>query len=176
MLAENDGRTWLLWQGKRSPVDLNNRAVTDALGFGAEPATPRPIATGLFNTVPESPALAPPPIPGAGEPPRFPLPVPAPVGAVVVAFDTDNTMRHFAVLPDGLQPVPPVLAEIMRNTNSYGLDQPPRLAADEVSRMPSRTSSTRPSFPATPLPSSTRQAPLSCARSGLGPTAQASAS
>lgn len=53
VLAENDGRTWLLWQGKRSPVDLNDRAVTDALGFGAGAQTPRPIVTGLFNTVPE---------------------------------------------------------------------------------------------------------------------------
>lgn len=136
VLTENDGRAWLLWKGRRSPVDLNDRAVTDALGFGAEPRTPRPIATGLFNTIPESPALAAPPIAGAGEPPRFPLSVPAPVGSVIVAFDTDNTMRHYAVLPDGLQPVSSVLAEILRNTNSFGLDQPPRLGADEVSRAP----------------------------------------
>lgn len=136
VLAQNDGRTWLLWQGKRSPVDLNDRTVTDALGFGARPQPPRPIAAGLFNTIPESPALTAPPIPGAGEPPRFPLPVPAPVGAVVVAFDTDTAMRHYAVLPDGLQPVSPVLAAILRNTNSFGLDQPPRLSADEVSRIP----------------------------------------
>lgn len=136
VLAESDGRTWLLWQGKRSPVDLNDRAVTDALGFAAGAQTPRPIAAGLFNIVPESPALAAPPIPGAGEPPRFPLPVPAAVGAVVVAFDTDDTVRHYAVLPDGLQPVSPVLAAILRNTNSFGLDQPPRLSADEVSRIP----------------------------------------
>jgi type VII secretion protein EccB len=40
------------------------------------------------------------------------------------------------VLPDGLQPISPVLAAILRNSNSYGLDQPPRLAADEVARLP----------------------------------------
>ncbi|OBK71947.1 type VII secretion protein EccB [Mycobacterium sp. 1274761.0] len=136
VLAENGGRTWLLWQGRRSPLDLNERAVADALGLGAGPLTPRPIATGLFNAVPESPALRAPSIPGAGEPPRYPLPVDAPVGAVVVAFDTENTVRHYAVLADGLQPIPPVLAAILRNTNSFGLDQPPRLGADEVSRTP----------------------------------------
>jgi type VII secretion protein EccB len=32
--------------------------------------------------------------------------------------------------------VPQVLASILRNTNSYGLNQPPRLGADEVSRLP----------------------------------------
>ena len=70
MLAENDGRTWLLWHGKRSPVDLNDRAVTDALGFGADAATPRPIATGPVQHRPGIAAAAAPPIPGAGEPPR----------------------------------------------------------------------------------------------------------
>lgn len=165
VLAENDGRTWLLWQGRRSPVDLNDRAVTDALGFGAEPRTPRPIVTGLFNTVPESPALTAPPIPGAGEPPRFPLPVPAPVGAVVVSFDTDNTMRHYAVLPDGLQPVPPVLAEILRNTNSFGLDQPPRLGADEVSRIPIANVIDTSIYPADPVKLvGAANAPVTCAQ------------
>jgi type VII secretion protein EccB len=45
-------------------------------------------------------------------------------------------LHYYAVLPDGLQPISPVLAAIMRNSNSYGLDQPPRLGADEVSRLP----------------------------------------
>jgi type VII secretion protein EccB len=45
-------------------------------------------------------------------------------------------VRYYAVLPDGLQPISPVLAAILRNTNSYGLDQPPRLGADEVAKLP----------------------------------------
>ena len=45
-------------------------------------------------------------------------------------------MRYYAVLPDGLQPISPVLAAILRNTNSYGLQQPPRLGADEVAKLP----------------------------------------
>jgi type VII secretion protein EccB len=151
VLVENDGRTWLLWQNRRSRIDLNDRAVIDALGFGGEPVTPRPIATGLFNTIPESPPLTAPAIPGAGQPPRFPLPVSAPVGAVVVSFDSDSTVRHYAVLPDGLQPIPPVLAAILRNTNSYGLDQPPRLGADEVSRLPVANAIDTRVYPAKPV-------------------------
>ncbi len=135
VLVENGGSTWLVWDGRRGAIDLNNRAVTDALGLGSEP-TPRPLATGLFNTIPEAPELIAPPISGSGEPPRFPLPVSAPVGAVVAAFEADNTVRNYAVLSDGLQPIPPVLAAILRNTNSFGLEQPPRLSADEVARMP----------------------------------------
>ena len=45
-------------------------------------------------------------------------------------------MRYYAVLPDGLQPIAPVLAAILRNTNSYGLQQPPRLGPDEVAKLP----------------------------------------
>jgi type VII secretion protein EccB len=128
--------TWLLWDGRRSPVDLANRAVTDALGFGGDIPSPRPIAAGLFNAIPEAPALAAPPIANAGAPPQFPLSAQVPVGAVVAAFEADNSIRYYAVLSDGLQPVSPVLAGILRNTNSYGLAQAPRLGADEVARMP----------------------------------------
>lgn len=136
VLVAADSGTWLLWQGRRSAVDLANRPVTDALGIGALGVTPRPIAAGLFNAIPEGPALVAPAIPNPGATPNFPLPVPAPVGAVVSAFDADNTVRYYAVLPDGVQPIPQVLAAVLRNTNSYGLAQPPRLGADDVARLP----------------------------------------
>jgi type VII secretion protein EccB len=130
--------TWLLWDGKRSRIDLANHAVTSALGLGlgnSDVPPPRPIAQGLFNAIPESPPLTAPPIPNAGAPAGFS--VPAPIGAVVVSYGLEqNSARYYAVLPDGLQPVSPVLAAILRNTNSYGLDQPPRLAADEVAKLP----------------------------------------
>jgi type VII secretion protein EccB len=49
-------------------------------------------------------------------------------------------MLYYAVLSDGLQPISPVLAAILRNSNSYGLDQPPRLSADQIAKLPvSRT-------------------------------------
>ncbi len=133
--------TWLLWGGKRSQIDLANHAVTNALGLGlgaSDVPAPRPIARGLFNAIPESPALAAPPIPNAGGPASFS--VPGPIGAVVVSYgveqNSSGTVHYYAVLPDGLQPVSPVLAAILRNTNSYGLEQPPRLGADEVAKLP----------------------------------------
>jgi type VII secretion protein EccB len=157
--------TWLLWDGKRSPIDLNNRAVTDALGLEADIPKPRPVAAGLFNTIPEAPALTTPPIPGAGEAPRFPLPLSAPVGAVVAAYEADNTIRYYAVLTDGLQPVPPVLAAILRNTNSFGLDQPPRLGADEVARLPVARGLDTSAYPADPVTLvDAGDDPVTCAR------------
>ncbi|HSS24021.1 MAG TPA: type VII secretion protein EccB [Mycobacterium sp.] len=137
--ANNKGSsTWLLWDGRRSQIDLANHAVTNALGLGAEVPALRPIAQGLFNAIPEAPPLTAPGIPNAGAPANFT--VPAPVGAVVVAYALDQSssgaVRYYAVLPDGLQPISPVLAAILRNTNSYGLDQPPRLGADQVAKLP----------------------------------------
>ena len=85
VLAENGGMTWLLWDGRRSAVDLADRAVVDGLGIGAEIAGrgPQPIADGLFNAIPEGPALISPLIPGAGTPAQVPLPVDAPVSGGV---------------------------------------------------------------------------------------------
>ena len=130
--------TWLLWGGKRSQIDLANHAVTNALGLGAELPPARPIAQGLFNAIPEAPPLTAPAIPNAGAPAGFP--VPAPIGAVVVSYGLEQgpsgATRYYAVLPDGLQPISPVLAAILRNSNSYGLDQPPRVGADEIAKLP----------------------------------------
>ena len=128
--------TWLLWEGKRSQIDVADHAVTNALGLGTDLPAPRPIAAGLFNAIPEAPPLAAPAIPNAGNPANFP--VPAPIGAVVVAYSLEqrSSDTYYAVLPDGLQPISPVLAAILRNTNSYGLQQPPRLGADEVAKLP----------------------------------------
>jgi type VII secretion protein EccB len=140
VLASNATSTWLLWDGRRSRIDLADHAVTSALGLGSDIPAPRPIAVGLFNAIPEAPPLSAPAIPDAGSPPRFGLPAPAPVGAVVetyaLATNSANSMLYYAVLPDGLQAISPVLAAVLRNSNSYGLDQPPRLSADQVAKLP----------------------------------------
>ncbi|OSC21904.1 type VII secretion protein EccB [Mycobacterium vulneris] len=141
ILVDRDGSTWLLWDGKRSQINLTDHAITNALGLGqnnSEVPAPRPIALGLFNAIPEAPSLTAPGIPNAGAP--APFNVPAPIGAVVVSYaleqSSSGTPRYYAVMPDGLQQISPVLAAILRNTNSYGLDQPPRLGADAVAKLP----------------------------------------
>jgi type VII secretion protein EccB len=138
VLVSNPTGTWLLWDGRRSRIDLADHAVTSALGLGSNIPAPRPVAVGLFNAIPEAPPLALPVIPNAGTPARFP--VPAPIGAVVeshgLASSSGSSVLYYAVLPDGLQPISPVLAAVLRNSNSYGLDQPPRLGADQVAKLP----------------------------------------
>lgn len=143
VLADNGFGAWLLWEGKRSRIDLADRAITGALGLGEKGAavpTPRSISTGLFNVIPEAPPLTAPVIPGAGDKPSFDLPADAPVGAVMAAHalegNEQGTLRYYAVLPDGLQPISGVLAAVLRNTDSHGLDRPPLLGADDVARLP----------------------------------------
>ena len=156
--------TWLLWDGKRSRIDLADHAITNALGLGTEVPAPRPVAAGLFNAIPESAPLIAPPIPNAGAPAGFA--VPSPIGGVVVAYSLDKagSDTFYAVLPDGLQSISPVLASILRNTNSYGLQQPPRLGADEIAKLPvSRLLDTTryPAQPVTPVDAAGN--PVSCA-------------
>jgi len=138
VLVSNPTGTWLLWDGRRSRIDLADHAVTSAIGLGTDIPAPRPIAAGLFNAIPETPPLAVPAIPNAGSPAGFP--VPAPIGAVVETHGLEsasgNGMLYYAVLPDGLQQISSVLAAVLRNSNSYGLDQPPRLGADQVAKLP----------------------------------------
>lgn len=139
VLVDNGAGSWLLWDGKRSLLDLNDLAVTSALGLGTDALVPRPIALGLFNAIPEAPPLTAPVIPNAGSQPAFDVPVP--VGAVVEDVTLNGaakaeTSQYYAVLPDGLQPISPVLAALLRNTNSFGLQQPPRLSADQVAKLP----------------------------------------
>lgn len=155
VLVSGDAGAWLLWDGRRSPVDLANRAVTDALGFGATRRHRGPSPPGCSTPSPRR-RRWPPAHPGC----RCAAAVPAAgrraCRAVVAAFEADNTIRYYAVLPDGLQPVPKVLAAILRNTNSYGLNQPPRLGADEVSRLPVSQLLDTDAYPADPSRSSTR--------------------
>lgn len=156
---------WVLWNGRRSPIDLADQAVTGALGFGVNIPVARPISLGFFNAVPEGAPLRAPAIPGAGAPPQFALSEPVPVGAVVVAYGAENTMMYYAVLADGVQPIPPTYAALLRNTNSYGLEQPPRLGADEVARLPvSRVLDTA-SFPAQQISIvDAASSPITCVR------------
>ncbi|MXI79646.1 type VII secretion protein EccB [Mycobacterium tuberculosis] len=156
VLVDSGVGTWLLWDGKRSPIDLADHAVTSGLGLGADVPAPRIIASGLFNAIPEAPPLTAPIIPDAGNPASFG--VPAPIGAVVSSYalkdsgkTISDTVQYYAVLPDGLQQISPVLAAILRNNNSYGLQQPPRLGADEVAKLPvSRVLDTR-RYPSEPV-------------------------
>jgi type VII secretion protein EccB len=135
-----DGSTWLIWDGKRSAIDLNNAAATAAVGINVDTPSPRPINPALLNLIPQSPPLVVPFIANAGDPPRFAWPVagaPAPlIGSVVVDHDENNQLRYYVVGAEGMQPISPVIAAILRANDAYGLVEPPALTPDQINKAP----------------------------------------
>ncbi|EFV14571.1 type VII secretion protein EccB [Segniliparus rugosus] len=170
-VVSTDSGAWLLWEGRRSALDLADTAVTSALGFAAPPEA-RPVTARLLNAIPESPALAVPAIPGAGTKPSYPLPVAAPVGSVLVSYSSANTLAYYAVLAGGVQRISPVLASALRASDSHGLQRPPQLTADQIARLPVSSDLDVRAFPSAPVvPVSEEQAPVLCA--GFAKTARA---
>lgn len=157
VLASTDGgtTTWLIWGGKRSEIDRTNAAVASAVGINVDTPAPRPMNRALLNLIPESSPLVVPFIPNAGDPPRFPWPVPgqqAPlVGSVVVDHDENNRRRYFVVAPEGIQPISAVVAAILRANAAYGLVEPPALTPDQVAKAPKSTVVAVEAYPANPL-------------------------
>ncbi|MUM17550.1 type VII secretion protein EccB [Mycobacterium sp. CBMA271] len=163
-VVSSESGTWLLWDGKRSALNLGDVAVTSALGFTTAPAA-RPVTTRLLNAIPEAPPLVVPAIAGAGAPTAYPLPVQAPIGSVLVSYANDNNPVHYVVLTDGVQQVSPVIASTLRNANSYGLEQPPRLTADQIAHLPTSSLIDTSVFPnATVKPLADNENPVLCTR------------
>ncbi|WP_051499004.1 type VII secretion protein EccB [Nocardia sp. BMG51109] len=111
LLVQGKDHTYLIYDNKRARVDMNNTYVTDALKIRG--MTPRPISEALLNAIPEVLPITPPTI---DDPGGFPA---RPIGNHrindVVRLTTDG--QYFVVLRDGLQPVSPLTAEIIRNAN-----------------------------------------------------------
>lgn len=111
LLAVPGGDTWLATGGHRHRIDLDDRPVLVALGIDG--ATARPASAALVNSIPEGPPLRTPRVPGSGD--DAPGTVPGEVGDVLVSRPAgDGPPTHFAVLADGVQEVPAVLAQTLR--------------------------------------------------------------
>lgn len=110
LLVQGRDATYLVYDNQRARVDMNDRAVVDALGIRG--MTPRPIGEGLLNAIPEVLPIIPPPIANVGAAPNYSLGDHR-IGDVV-QVRTDN--KYYVVLADGLQPISQSTADIIRNT------------------------------------------------------------
>ncbi|MGW4246202.1 type VII secretion protein EccB [Nocardia sp. NPDC004722] len=110
LLVQGRDHTYLVYDNERAQIDLNDRAVADALDLRGR--TPRPISEGLLNAIPEVLPLVAPRIDNAGATTGYPLGDHR-IGDVV-QVRTDS--KYYVVLPDGLQAVSPLTADIIRNT------------------------------------------------------------
>ncbi len=167
ILATSDAgaTTWLIWGNKRSQIDLNNPAVAASVGITVDAPAPRPIARQLLNLIPESPPLVVPFIANAGDPPRFVWPAPgaAPAIGSVITDHENNQRRYYAVTAEGLQPISPVIAAILRANAAYGLIDPPSLTPDQIAKTPAVHAIATSNYPDAPLKIlSPVDAPVTC--------------
>ncbi len=114
MLVKHQDRTYLLYDGKRAPVDLNNPVIARSLKASA----PRPVGTGILAATVEQPPLASPVIARAGELPPFQIGG-AKIGSVIKVSGVDAA-ELYVVLADGIQRITPFTATVLRNADSQG--------------------------------------------------------
>src|SRR6476661_902827 len=98
VLAQHDDKTYVIWNGQRSMIDLSNKAVSLALGVDTDAPEPVKISTPLFDALPATEPLDSPVIPGAGAPSQFNVARGAVVGSVLSVRDLQTNADNFYVL------------------------------------------------------------------------------
>ncbi|MEV6562556.1 type VII secretion protein EccB [Nocardia sp. NPDC051756] len=111
LLVKGKNATYLVWNNTRARVDMNDPSVTVPLKIRG--AIPRPISEGLLNSIPEVNQIVPPKIDDPGGTPSYPINN-LKIGTVVqVAGKAD---QNAVILRDGLQPISPLTAAIIRSS------------------------------------------------------------
>ena len=123
ILTEVDGTTYLIYDGVRAPIDLSDPVLAN--GLHLQGASPRPVSLGLLNTFPLVDPITPVAIDGVGKLSPA-LGSDYLVGSMVKTVDSRGE-QLYVVLREGLQPVSPATADIIR----YG-DPEARASARDI--------------------------------------------
>lgn len=146
-----DGQAYVVFNGVRMAIDLSERAVTGPLGLQSS-QPPVVLSKAIVEAIPAGRPLVIPVVPGAGQPTTVNLGVPVVVGSVVVSTDlSSGDDRFYVVLEDGVQQISSVVAEMLRQHDSYGASSPPRVPVDRVAQVPIRQVLDVASYPSAPL-------------------------
>jgi len=145
------GDAWVVREGRRSRIDSTNRSVLLPLGLTPEQVSQaRPMSRALFDALPVGPELAVPEVPNAGSPATFPG-APGPVGTVIVTPQISGPQQYSLVLADGVQTLPPLVAQIMENAGSAGNTKPLTVEPAALAKMPVVNKLDLSSYPDNPL-------------------------
>ena len=138
ILARYNGRTYVIWDGHRSEIDLSNKAVALALGVDAGSPDPIPLSKALFDALPATDPLVSPPVPLAGQPSLWDIAPGAVIGSVLSVRDLQQpgSSTLYVLLPTGVQRISPFVASLLRSANSFGDVAPIEVAPDRVARVP----------------------------------------
>ena len=132
LVWRRDGVDYLVHGQVRARVDLQNTAVTRALGL--EDAVPTPVSAGLFDAVPEAPEIVTPTVIGSGAAAPYPIGG-RPVGSVVTV-DLGDRSEHYVVLQDGVQAIGAATAQLLRFSDSAGRVGVDAVPPDVIARAP----------------------------------------
>ena len=158
VLASYGGQGWLLRDGSRARIDLADASLLEALGLAAGPV--RSVSASLLEALPDVGVVARPHIPLAGSPVPYGLPG-IRVGQVFTVVTTDGT-RTYVALPDGIQRIGPVVADLIRSDSTVGgVGRLPPDALDVPRSTALDTAALPPTVPAVPDPESS---PVLCVR------------
>jgi type VII secretion protein EccB len=145
------GDAWVIRQGRRSRIDSTNRSVLLPLGLTPEEVSQaKPMSRALYDALPVGPELVVPEIPNAGAPATFPG-APGPVGTVIVTPQISGPQQYSLVLGDGVQTLPPLVAQILQNGGSAGNTKPVTVEPATLAKMPVVNRLDLSSYPDNPL-------------------------
>ncbi|MBX8687836.1 type VII secretion protein EccB [Mycobacterium vulneris] len=138
VLMSFENQSYVVTGGVRMPIDLSDRAVAGPLGI--EPGRPVvQMSRALYDAIPAGGRLVVPVVPDAGAPAPVNLGLPLVNGAVVVTRDMATSKDHFYVVTgDGVQAISPVVAEMLRQRDTFGMATAPRVAPDRLAKVPTR--------------------------------------
>jgi type VII secretion protein EccB len=146
-----ENNTWVIRQGRRSRIDAVNRAVLLPLGLAPEQVNQaRPMSRALFDAIPVGPELTVPKVPGAGDPADFPG-APGPVGTVFTTPQISGPQQYSVVLPNGVQTVSAVVAQILQNAGNPGGGAPAVVSPAALAKLPVVTGLDLSAYPDSPL-------------------------
>jgi type VII secretion protein EccB len=138
ILGRYEGKTYVIWDGHRSEIDLSNKAVALALGVDSTAPIPIPLSNALFDALPATDPLVSPAIPRAGDPSPWDIGQGVVIGTVLSVQDLSqpgaNTL--YVLLSNGVQRVSPFVASLLRSANSYGDVAPVEVAPDRIAKVP----------------------------------------
>ncbi|HEY4024128.1 MAG TPA: type VII secretion protein EccB [Pseudonocardiaceae bacterium] len=127
---------WVIRQGRRSRIDATNRSVLLPLGLTPEQVSmAKPMSRALFDALPVGPELTVPEVPNSGSAATF-AGAPGPVGTVIVTPQISGPQQYSLVLADGVQTLPPLVAQIMQNAGGPGNAKPVTVEPSALAKMP----------------------------------------
>ena len=135
ILATHDGATYLVWNGRRSLINGEDRSVGFTLGLDPDVTRPVELSNAVFDAMPATEPIAVPAISGLGTPSRW-LPGSV-VGRVLETRDANGAVSGLYVLLDaGVQKVTAFVADLLRTANSQGSPRPQLVSPDMLVNIP----------------------------------------